>query len=80
MEAAARRIRFGGSLQLPTVRLSASEIENLEVGSMLRLDQPANTAPVWQVGGQALSHAAAIRRGTSPRSAARNGSISEAGK
>ncbi len=32
MEAAARRIRFGGSLQLPTVRLAASAIEESGAG------------------------------------------------
>jgi flagellar motor switch protein FliM len=63
MEAAARRIRFGGSLQLPTVRLAASEIENLQPGSILRLDLPANTLPVWQVGGQQLCEAQAMRQG-----------------
>ena len=63
MEAAARRIRFGGSLQLPTVRLAASEIENLEPGTVLRLDLPANTLPVWRVGGQTLAEAQAIRQG-----------------
>jgi flagellar motor switch protein FliM len=69
MEAAARRIRFGGSLQLPTVRLAASSIENLEPGTILRLDLAANTLPVWQVGGQPLSQAQAIRQG--PHRAAR---------
>jgi len=69
MESAARRIRFGGSLQLPTVRLAASEIENLEPGSILRLDIPANTVPEWRVGGQPLSQAQAIRQG--PHRAAR---------
>jgi len=63
MESSARRIRFGGSLQLPTVRLAASTIESLEPGSILRLDLPANTMPVWQVGGQQLSEAKAIRHG-----------------
>jgi flagellar motor switch protein FliM len=63
MEAAARRIRFGASLQLPTVRLAASEIEKLEPGSVLRLDLAANTLPEWRVGGQALSLAQAIRQG-----------------
>ena len=43
MEAAARRIRFGASLQLPAVRLAASAIENLEPGTVLRLDLAANT-------------------------------------
>jgi len=63
METAVRRIRFGGSLQLPTVRLAASAIENLEPGSILRFDLPANTLPIWQVGGQHLSQAQAIRDG-----------------
>jgi len=69
MEAAARKIRFGATLQLPSVRLSASAIENLEVGSVLRLDMPANTLPEWKVGGQTLSQAQAIRQG--PHRAAR---------
>src|ERR1039458_3418641 len=69
IEASARRIRFGASLQLPTVRLAASTIESLEPGSILRLDLPANTLPVWQVGGQRLSQAQDIRQG--PHRAAR---------
>jgi len=48
-------------LQLPTVRLPASCIENLQPGTVLRLDLPANTLPVWRVGGQTISHAQAIR-------------------
>jgi flagellar motor switch protein FliM len=63
IENAARRIRFGGSLQLPTVRLAASEIEGLEVGTVLRLDMPANSLLEWKVGGQTLSTAQAIRQG-----------------
>jgi flagellar motor switch protein FliM len=63
METAARRIRFGASLQLPTVRLAASEIENLAPGKVLRLDVPASTLPEWRVGGQALRLAQAIRQG-----------------
>jgi flagellar motor switch protein FliM len=69
MEAAARRIRLGGSLQLPAVRLPASRLEKLEPGAILRLDLPANALPVWRVGGQALSQAVAIRQG--PHRAAR---------
>jgi flagellar motor switch protein FliM len=64
MEAVARRIRFGASLQLPAVRLAASIIENLEPGTVLRLDLAANTLSEWRVGGQMLSHAQAIRQGT----------------
>jgi len=63
MEASARGIRFGASLQLPPVRLPASVLENLAPGSILRLDLPANTAPEWRVGGQALCQAQAIRQG-----------------
>jgi flagellar motor switch protein FliM len=72
------RIRFGGSLQLPTVRLAASEIENLEVGSVLRFDLPANTPPVWQVGGQQLFDAQAMRHGLH-RGARIERSVEEAG-
>src|SRR5271166_4340957 len=46
MEVSARRIRFGGALQLPAVRILASTIEGLEPGTILRLDLPANTLPV----------------------------------
>src|SRR6202789_1057993 len=46
MQVTARKIRFGGTLQLPTVRLAASAIESLEPGSILRLELPANTMPV----------------------------------
>jgi flagellar motor switch protein FliM len=63
MDAAALRIRFGASLQLPAVHLAASAIENLEVGTILRLNQAANTLPEWRVGGQTISRAQAIRQG-----------------
>jgi flagellar motor switch protein FliM len=63
METAARRIRFGASLQLPAVRMAASEIENLEPGKVLRLDLAANSLSEWKVGGQTLSLAQAIRQG-----------------
>jgi flagellar motor switch protein FliM len=63
METVARRIRFGSTLQLPTVRLAASTIENLEPGTVLRLDIPANALPEWRVGGQMLTQAQAVRQG-----------------
>jgi flagellar motor switch protein FliM len=63
MEATARRIVFGGSLQLPTVRMAARTIETLEPGMVLRLDMAANTLPEWRVGGQKLATAQAIRQG-----------------
>ncbi len=63
MEIAARRILFGGALQLPPVRLASGEVENLRPGSVLRLNLPSNTLPVWRVGGQPLAHAQVIRQG-----------------
>jgi flagellar motor switch protein FliM len=69
MEAAARKIRFGCSLQLPSVRVPASALENLAPGSLVRFHLPANTLPVWRVAGQPLLRAQAIRQG--PHRAAR---------
>ena len=63
MEASARRMRFGGSLQLPSVRLPASAVEQLETGTILRLDLSASTRAEWRVGGQRLGAAEAIRQG-----------------
>ena len=63
MAVQARKIRFGASLQLPTVRLAASSLENLEPGSILRLGLPANVLPEWRVGGQSLAQAQAVRQG-----------------
>jgi flagellar motor switch protein FliM len=63
MKIAARRILFGGALQLPSVRLTSDEVENLRPGSVLRLNLPSNTIPVWRVGGQPLAYAQVIRLG-----------------
>jgi flagellar motor switch protein FliM len=63
IEQLARRIRFGGSLQLPAVRLAASEVENLAPGSVLRLNLAASTLPVWRVGSQPLAEGQAVRQG-----------------
>ena len=63
MELAARRIRFGACLQLPKVRIATGDLEDLEPGTILRLDVPANIQPEWRVGGQLISHAQAIRQG-----------------
>lgn len=63
LESAARRIRFGASLQLPTVRVRAADLENLEPGAVLRLGMPANTVPEWRVAGQTFGHARAVREG-----------------
>jgi flagellar motor switch protein FliM len=58
-----RRIRFGTSLQLPSVRVSAKSIESLSPGSVIRLDVPAKATPQWCAGGQVLTAAAAVRQG-----------------
>jgi flagellar motor switch protein FliM len=69
MESAARRIQFGASLQLPTVRVAASALENLEPGTVLKFDLAANALPEWRVAGLPLATAQAIRQG--PHRAAR---------
>ena len=63
MEENVRRIRFGGSLQLPAVRLSVNDVANIEPGEILRLNVPSNTLPVLRVGGQSLAQAQVIRQG-----------------
>jgi flagellar motor switch protein FliM len=63
MESSVRRIRFGGALQLPMVRLAASAIEDIKPGAVLRLNLSASTSPVWQVGGQRIAPAQAVRQG-----------------
>jgi flagellar motor switch protein FliM len=77
MEVVARRIPFGGSLQLPTVHVAASAIENLEPGTVLRLNLAANTLPEWRIGGQTVATAQAIRQGAH-RAARIEGPIHEA--
>ena len=69
MSGAARRIRFGCSLQLPTVRVPARILEELEPGSTLRLDLPANVLPLLRAGGETLYEGQAVRQG--PRRAVR---------
>ena len=64
MEASSRKITFGASLQLPSVRVPLKEIENLAPGSILKLDLPSDTLPEWRAGGQILAMAEAIRQGT----------------
>ncbi|MDR3742527.1 MAG: FliM/FliN family flagellar motor switch protein [Terracidiphilus sp.] len=64
MEHSAGSIRFGGVLQLPSVRLRASEIESLEPGSVLRLGLSGTSHAEWRVGGQHLADARPVRQGT----------------
>ena len=64
MSAMARHIRFGCSLQLPTVRVSARALKDIEPGAVLRLDLPGNALPVWRAAGEALFEASPVRQGT----------------
>ncbi|HEY2861245.1 MAG TPA: FliM/FliN family flagellar motor switch protein [Terracidiphilus sp.] len=64
MEERARLIRFGTTLQLPSVRIPAQTIENLAVGSILRIDVPAHAKPLWCAGGQVLGSAQPVRHGS----------------
>jgi flagellar motor switch protein FliM len=59
-----KRIRFGTSLQLPTMRVPARSIEELAPGSLIRFDLPARVLPLWCAGGQVLTAAQAVRQGT----------------
>jgi len=63
LEERVRRIHFGTSLQLPTVRVPAKSIEQLVPGSVLRFGLPARTSPLWCAGGQVLTAAQAVRQG-----------------
>jgi flagellar motor switch protein FliM len=69
MEASARRIRLGGTLQLPPMRVPARVIETLEPGMVLALGLSGTTRAEWCVGGQRVAVADPISRG--PHRAAR---------
>jgi flagellar motor switch protein FliM len=61
--ALAQRIRFGCTLQLPSVRLAASALEELQPGDVLRLNVAAENLLEWRVGGVPLLKARAMRQG-----------------
>lgn len=63
MEASARRIRFGGALQLPAVRVPARAIEALEPGTVLVLNLPATAKAAWRIGGQRIAVAQTVSDG-----------------
>jgi flagellar motor switch protein FliM len=64
IEASARRIRLGGSVQLPSVRIAAREIEALRPGQVLRLGLSHAVTAEWRVGGQRLGMADVVQHGT----------------
>ena len=63
IQAAARRVRLGGSVQLPSVRIAVREIESLREGQVLRLGLSAATKAEWRVGGQTLGTAEVVQHG-----------------
>ena len=69
MEDVVRRIRFGCSLQLPTMKIAARELDHLRPGDVLPLPLGPSALAQWRVAGEALAVAQAMRRG--PRRAAR---------
>jgi len=63
IEAAVRKIHLGGSVQLPPVRIQASEIQNIHPGSILGLGLSSTVSAEWKVAGQRLSEARVVRHG-----------------
>ncbi len=63
MEERMHQVRFRGALQLPSVRVAASEIEALEPGSIVRLNLPASAASELRIGGVSLFRAMPVRFG-----------------
>lgn len=64
IEAAARNIDVGGCVQLPSVKIPASAIQNLCPGSVLPLGLSLTTLAEWRIAGQRLSEARVVRHGT----------------
>ena len=63
MEAVARHIRFGCSLQLPAVSLAGSALEQIKPGDVLRLNVGAAALSELRVAGQPVLQARAMRKG-----------------
>ncbi len=63
VEQRVQQVRLGASLQLPSVRIAAMELESMQPGTVLRLGLPATTAAELHVAGMALFHALPVRAG-----------------
>lgn len=61
MEERLQHVRFRGALQLPSVRIHASEVEALQPGSVLRLNLPASSHSELRVAGLSLFRATPVR-------------------
>jgi len=64
IEKTARGLSFGTTLQLPSVRVEARELEDLEAGKVIRLNLAANADAELRAGGQLLFRAQPVRMGT----------------
>jgi len=63
IEQSARRLNFGATLQLPSVRIEARELEDLAVGKLVRFNLAANSSAELRAGGQHLFHAQPVQLG-----------------
>ncbi len=63
MEERVRQVKIGAALQLPSVRVSATELEAMHSGTVLRLGLPASTMAELRVAGMALFQAVPVRSG-----------------
>ncbi|HUZ04113.1 MAG TPA: FliM/FliN family flagellar motor switch protein [Acidobacteriaceae bacterium] len=63
MEERVQQVKIGAALQLPSVRISATELEAMRPGSVLRLGLPASATAELRVAGMALFHAIPVRSG-----------------
>ena len=63
VEQKTRDLNFGAVLQLPSVRVETRDLEDLEVGKVIRLRLPANSSAELRAGGQLLFHAEPVRLG-----------------
>jgi flagellar motor switch protein FliM len=61
IEQTAKRLSFGATLQLPSVRIEARELESLAAGQVIRLRLPATADAELRAGGQLLFHAQPVR-------------------
>ncbi len=63
MEERVQQVKIGAALQLPSVRISATELEAMRPGTVLRLGIPASATAELRVAGMALFHAIPVRSG-----------------
>jgi flagellar motor switch protein FliM len=63
IEAAVRKTHVGACLQLPSVRIAASQIESIHPGDILRFGLSSAVPAQWRVAGQRLGTAQAVRHG-----------------